>query len=54
MTFFDGFLYMPPTRPVTATLIFVEMRGLKVVHIWAKFHLHVTCNSGVFIFEMFA
>ena len=25
-----------------------------VVHIWNKVHLHVTCNSGVLIFEMFS
>ena len=49
---FDGFLSAPPTRPFTATLILVQMKGVQVVHIWAKFHLHVTCNSGVLIFEM--
>ena len=53
MASFDGFLDAPLTRPFTASPIFVQMRGVKVVHIWAKFHLHATCNSGVFIFEMF-
>ena len=43
---------LPP--PLTGTLIFLLMEGVQVVHIWAKFHLHVTCNSGVLIFEKFA
>ena len=53
MAFFDDFLYTPSTRSFTATLVFVQMRGVKVVHIWAKFHLHATCNSGVLIFQRF-
>ena len=45
MTFFNGFLNAPPTCQVTATLILVQMKGVDVVHIWAKFHVHVTYNS---------
>ena len=49
MAFFHGFLYTPstppPLPPLSATLIFLLMEGVEVVHIWAKFHLHGTCNS---------
>ena len=54
MAFFHGFLYIPstplPPLPLTATLIFVQMKGVEVVHIWTKFHLQGTCNCGVLIF----
>ena len=41
---------LPPLPPLSATLIFLLMEGVEVVHIWAKFHLHATYNSGVLIF----
>ena len=47
MAFFDAFLDASPTRPFTATLISVQMKGVEVVHIWTKFNLQGTCNSGV-------
>ena len=54
MAFFHGFLYTPstpiPPAPLTATLIFLQMEGVEVVHKWTKFHLHGKCNSGVLIF----
>ena len=54
MAFFHGFLNTPCTplpRPaLTATLIFLLMEGAEVVHIWTKFHLHLTCNFRVLIF----
>ena len=40
---------LPPSPPLSATLIFQLMAGVEVVHILAKFHLHATCNSGVVI-----
>ena len=40
---------VPPSPPLSATLIFQLMAGVEVVHILAKFHLHATCNSGVVI-----
>ena len=41
----------PPFRPpLTATLIFLLMQGVEVVHICTKFHLHGTYNAGVVIF----
>ena len=56
MAFFDGFLNaqrspLHPTRSLTATPISVQMKGVKVVDSWTKLHLHVTCNSGVQIFQ---
>ena len=40
----------PPTSPLTGTLIFLLMEGVEVVHLWTKFRLQGTCNSGVLIF----
>ena len=54
MALSDAFLYLHPTRLFTATLISVQMKGVDVVHIWSKFYSHVTCNSGVLIFEKFS
>ena len=51
--FFMAFCILPPVPPfpsLAATLILVQMRGVKVVHVSAKIHLHATCNSGVLIF----
>ena len=41
MAFFDVFL-CNPHRPFTAALISVQMEGVEVVHIWAKFYLDMT------------
>ena len=41
MEFFDVFL-CDPHRPFTAALISVQMEGVEVVHIWAKFYLDMT------------
>ena len=46
--------FIHSTCSFTATLICVKMKYVEVVHIWTKFHLHVTCNSGVLIFENLA
>ena len=43
----------PHPHPLTATLIFLLMKGVEVVHKWTKFQLHGTCNSGVLIFWYF-
>ena len=51
LAFFDGFLDVPTTRTFNATLISVKMKGVEVVHIWAKFHTYMMSNSGVLIFE---
>ena len=40
----------PHPHPLTATLIFLLMKGVDVVHNWTKFDLDGTCNSGVLIF----
>ena len=50
---FGGFLHTPPARPFTNTLTFVQMNSVEVVHMWTKFHLHVTYKSGVLIFQKF-
>ena len=39
-----------PPPPLSATLIFLLMEGVEVVHKRTKFHLHQLCNSGVLIF----
>ena len=54
MAFFGGFLDAPRACPLIATPIFLEMKGVEVVRIWAKFHLHLTCGSGVFSLQMFS
>ena len=57
MAFFDGFLNDHPPHPtpatslLTASPISVQMKGVKVVDSWTKLHLHVTCTSGVLIFQ---
>ena len=54
MAFFDGFLCVPPTRPLITMPIFMQMIGVEVVHISCKFCLHLTCNSRVFILQEFS
>ena len=44
MAFFDAFL-CNPHRPFTAALISVQMEGVEVVHIWAKFYLDMTSQK---------
>ena len=39
MAFFDGFFYTLPTHKFTATLIFVKIKGVEVVHIFFFFLL---------------
>ena len=57
MTFFDGFLnaQLPPvpslSSPFSPTPISVQMKDVEVVDSWTNFHLHVTCNSRVMIFQ---
>ena len=51
MSFFDGFRDVLITRPFAPTLISVQMKAVEVVHIRNKFHLYVTCNSEVLIFQ---
>ena len=46
------FWIRPRTRLFIDTLIFWETKGVQVVHIWAKFHLRLTCSSRVFKFQM--
>ena len=46
--------FISPLPPLlTATLIFLLMKGVEVAHNWTKFHLDGTCISGVLIFEIF-
>ena len=33
---------------------FENLKGVKVVHISCKFHLHLTCSCRAFIFQMFS
>ena len=51
MSFFDGFRDVLITCPFAPTLISVQMKAVEVVHIRNKFHLYVTCNSEVLIFQ---
>ena len=51
MPLFYGFLDSPLTCPFTDTHILTKMKGVEVVHIWTMFHLHMTCNSGVLLFQ---
>ena len=57
MAFVHGFVYTPstpsPLPPLSATLIWVQIKVVEVVHLWTKFHLDGTCISGVLIFEIF-
>ena len=40
------FLCMRPlTRPHINTLIFWQMKGVEVIHIWTKFRLSLLCSS---------
>ena len=52
--FFMAFcIHSPPPPTLTATLIFLLMKAVDVVHLWTKFHLQGTCICGALIFEMF-
>ena len=52
--FSGGFLVAPPTLPFIDTLMFWYIKGVQVIHIWAKFHLCLICCSRVFKFKMFS
>ena len=39
------FFLCDPHRPFTAALISVQMEGVEVVHIWAKFYLDMTSQK---------
>ena len=54
MLFLGGFLDAPFARPLIDNLIFLQEKGIEVVHILAKFHLCLICSSQVFKFEMFS
>ena len=54
MLFLGGFLDAPLSRPLMDNLIFLQEKGIEVVHILAKFHLCLICTSQVFKFEMFS
>ena len=43
-----------PTRPFIDTLMFWYIKGVHVIHIWAKFHLCLICRSRVLKFHMFS
>ena len=54
MALFGVFLDAPFARLIMDTLIFLEAKGAKVVHMSYKFHLHLTCSSWVFSLQMFS
>ena len=54
MAVFGVFLDAPLARPIIGTLIFLGMKGAKVVHISYKIHLRLTCSSWVFNLQMFS
>ena len=39
------FLGVPHMHPFITTPIFMQMKGVEVVHMSCKFHLHLTCNK---------
>ena len=43
----------PPALPFIAMPVFMQMKGVEVVHMPRKFCLHLTCHSRVFIFQKF-
>ena len=51
--FFWEFWMRPLQRPIIDVLIFLEMKGVEVVHISGKFHLNLACGSWVFSMQMF-
>ena len=54
MEFSDGFLDAPSIRSFIDTLMFWYIKGVQVIHIWAKFHLCLICSSRVLKFQMFS
>ena len=45
MALLGGFLDANITSPIIDSLIFLEMKGAKLVRLSCKFHLHLTCSS---------
>ena len=43
--FFGVFFYLPPAHPFIAMPMFMQMKGVEMVHMSRNFHLHLTCNS---------
>ena len=52
MAFFDGVLAEGPNHPIFNTLILGYMKGVEVVHIWAKFYVCLIYSPRVFKFQM--
>ena len=49
------FVATPPTHSFTPLFFcFWYIKGFQVVHMWDKFHLHLTCSSQVLEFDMFS
>ena len=46
------FFWLRPA-PAPHPPIFWYIKGVQVIHIWAKFHLCLICNSRVLKFQMF-
>ena len=52
--FLVAFSLRPPNPPIHWNSHFCHIKYIQLVHIWAKFHLCLTCISPVLKFQMFS
>ena len=53
-TIFRCFFGCPPHLPIHWHPHFCYIKGIQLVHIWAKFHIFLICSSPVLKFQMFS